>query len=711
MTANHHPRRLRAAGFAVFAVIAIAFYWKLTLTNQYTWLESPDLAHQVLPWIQYQAGEWREGRLPLWAAFEWGGQPLLGQGQPSAVYPPNWLLYLSPLKRGWLRFDVLNWYYVALHIFAGWFMFLLCRDLRSSFAASLGGGMVFAFGGYLGTIDWPQMVNGAIWGPLIFLFHLRAVRGESPVANSAWAGFFLGVSWLSGHHQAPIFLTLALGVSCVWFLYRRQLPLRAALATATIFPLVAAWQLIPALEYGRLARRWVGLDEPVGWKDTVPFFLHQQWSFFPVSLLGIVIGGIAVNTSAFVGVGAVSLAFTAWRDRIYFAILAGASLLYSLAHFGAVGGLFYSLVPMVEKARSPSMAVLLFGLGMGPLVAAGIDRLGQSEHAGLRRVLTVGAAGLIALFAARAVLAGSGAIPDQRPLMAAMAALAAAALLAWKDTRARVAFLALIFIELSWVATFHMPNRFDKNAPLYTPPLADNQDVVDYLRRLPDPVRIMVDDGVAKFNFGDWHGVDVYGGYLASLTSNLLEAELHSRGVLRMMGVTHWAGKAPRDDSQKLVHAGSKGLNLYAIADSLPRAWVVHRTFRADSAPQARALIDNPVFDFRQGAVVGRDLALEDCSGSHAALLRRTSNRVVVGAEAACRGLLVLAEVNYPGWKVRVDGKPAEVLTVNLIQRGVEIGPGWHAVEFAYRPASAILGGALTLLGTLLAFAASIMKA
>lgn len=710
MTQNFLHRR-GLTGLAVFALISVAFYWKLTLTNQYTWLESPDLAHQVLPWMQYQAGEWREGRLPLWASYEWAGQSLVGQAQPSAVYPPNWLLYLAPLKRGWMRFDVLNWYYVALHIFAGWFMFLLCRDLGSTFAASIGGAMVFAYGGYLGTVDWPQMANGAIWSPLVFLFHLRAVRGKSPVTNGAWSGFFLGVSWLSGHHQVPIYLTLALTISCIWFLYRRQLPLRAALATGLIFPLVAAWQLLPAMEYGRLARRWVGLDDPVGWKEIVPFFLHQQWSFFPVSLIGIVVAGVGVNTTAFVGVGAFALAWTAWRQRIYFAVLATGSILYSLAHFGAIGGLLYSLVPMVEKARSPSMAVILFGLGAAPLVAAGLDRLGESHPAALRRVLVIAAAAVFALFAARVILGGTGAVADQRALMAAMAALASAGLFAWKDTRARLGFLALMFVELSWVATYYLPNRFDKKATLYTPPMADNQDAVDYLRGLADPPRILLDDSVVKFNFGDWHGVEVYGGYLASLTSNLLDAGLYSPGVLRMMGVTHWAGAAPRDPANKLVHAGPKGLNLYEYPRPLPRAWIVHRTFRADTQAQARALIDDPAFDFRQGAVTDRDLPLADCAGSHAALLKRTSQRVVVGAEAACRGLLVLAETDFPGWQVRVDGKPAELLTVNMIQRGVVVEPGWHAVEFVYRPMSAILGGLLTIFGTLAAFAASIMRA
>ena len=32
------------------AVLTVLFYWKLTLTRQFTFLSSPDLVHQVLPW-------------------------------------------------------------------------------------------------------------------------------------------------------------------------------------------------------------------------------------------------------------------------------------------------------------------------------------------------------------------------------------------------------------------------------------------------------------------------------------------------------------------------------------------------------------------------------------------------------------------------------------------------------------------------------------
>src|SRR5438552_11129624 len=100
-TTDRSGARLAALRWPLLLLlIVICFFWKLTLSDQYSWLDSPDNAYQVLPWYQLQAREWHQGRFPLWDSNLWGGQPLLAQAQPGAAYPPNWLLFLAPLKNG-----------------------------------------------------------------------------------------------------------------------------------------------------------------------------------------------------------------------------------------------------------------------------------------------------------------------------------------------------------------------------------------------------------------------------------------------------------------------------------------------------------------------------------------------------------------------------------------------------------------------------------
>ena len=302
----------RLAGPVVLLIIVIGFFWKLVLTNQYNWLESPDLANQVVPWFQFQAQQFHLHHFPIWDPFLFAGQSLIGQAQPGLAYPLNWILFSMPLNHDHINFTTLTWYYVLIHYLAALFCYFLCRDLGRSVIASVLAGAAFGLGGYIGTTDWPQMINGAIWGPLVFLFLFRAARGVRPTASAAFSGLFLGMSWLSGHHQVPIFLTLA--AVAVWlYLLIEQGRIRRSLVVPLLvfiafFVLTSALQTWPAYSYGQTAVRWVGANDPVHWGETVPYTVHQQFSLNPIYVLGTFIPGYAANGNPFVGVVALVLA-------------------------------------------------------------------------------------------------------------------------------------------------------------------------------------------------------------------------------------------------------------------------------------------------------------------------------------------------------------------------------------------------------------------
>ena len=62
-------------------------------------------------------------------------------------------------------------------------------------------------------------------------------------------------------------------------------------------------------------------------------------------------------------------------------------------------------------------------------------------------------------------------------------------------------------------------------------------------------------------------------------------------------------------------------------------------------------------------------------------------------------GQLVISELDYPGWKARLDGKPAVLDTSYALLRGVQLPGGVHDVVFVYRPWTVTAGLFLAALG------------
>jgi hypothetical protein len=75
--------------------------------------------------------------------------------------------------------------------------------------------------------------------------------------------------------------------------------------------------------------------------------------------------------------------------------------------------------------------------------------------------------------------------------------------------------------------------------------------------------------------------------------------------------------------------------------------------------------------------------------------------RVVLEVDMRTPGLVVLADVFYPGWRLTVDGGPAELLRVNRLMRGAAVPSGRHRLVYTFEPASFRLGAAGTGLGLL----------
>ncbi len=726
---KHHRDSLRPripealADCAILLAACIAFYWKLTLSGQYTWLAGTDMAYQLLPWFQFQAGEWQAGRLPLWDPYHWFGQPLVGQVASAAAYPLNWILFLLPLNDGWLRHTHLNWYFVLIHAQGAMFAYALCRDLKRSRAASILGGLVYALGGFMGSIDWPQMLNGAVWAPLVLLYLLRFLRGERPVASAGIAGAFLGISLLSGHHQVPTFLALACAGGCAWRFFaapsRRAQTAVASVMLVAVAALAGGLQMIPAIEYGRHALRWVGAAAPVGWADKVPYTVHSLFSFPPATILGIVFPLFQTHTSLYAGAAALALAIAgvwrAWSDAAVRVCAAGALLvlLICFGQFTSFHGALYAIVPWVEKARNVSMANSVFHVFFTPLAAFGLDAVlsGGDWLRTLARWLAWLGGALGALIAAL-VLAAKG--PPEAfgsYLLPALAAVALAAIVAgWRGGHltpraATLVIAGIAFAELSAplaTAFVHIGNA-EAVAPLAG--LAKYDEIARFLAVQPMPARVDADHTVVPQNMGDWLGVETAGGFLASLTRNVFDLESHDDRIKALMGVRYRFAKEPQRPEQSSLYEDREGRKVLRNPDAMPRAWVVHEAKAVASAGEAREFLRQGADPRKVAPIAGVvDPPLAGCAESgDVRLTALVPGRIEMIATMPCGGIVVVGQTWFPGWVAAVDGEERPVREVFSALPGVVVDRGAHVVELRYRPRSVLIGGLMTLAGIVIA--------
>ena len=77
-------------------------------------------------------------------------------------------------------------------------------------------------------------------------------------------------------------------------------------------------------------------------------------------------------------------------------------------------------------------------------------------------------------------------------------------------------------------------------------------------------------------------------------------------------------------------------------------------------------------------------------------------NQIEISVRADDPVRLVLLEANYPGWKVEIDGQPAEIVTVDGFFRGVDLPAGDQKVTFSFRSQPVRTGLVVSLLSFLI---------
>ena len=180
-----------------------------------------DFTHHFLPFSLFQQQALLARQLPLWDPYTYSGHPFLADIQAAVFYPLSNLVlgltlpWTSPAAR--LYFLQVE---AALHVaLAGFFVYLLVRDLTDNRSAGFLAGCCFAFSGYLTSYPPLQLavLRTAIWLPLLLwlLWH----GFQNPRCWRWWIGAALAYTcaFLAGHPQTFLHLSYT-GAAWVIFL-------------------------------------------------------------------------------------------------------------------------------------------------------------------------------------------------------------------------------------------------------------------------------------------------------------------------------------------------------------------------------------------------------------------------------------------------------------------------------------------------------------
>lgn len=708
----------------LLALLPLLRFWRLVTPyrqDQMTITEG-DFTQEYFPLAVTVARAVREGEVPLWNPYSNGGQPLLADPQNAVLYPFTWLVlpFLTGHDGESLRaFQAL----VPLHFaLAGIFSYLLARRITSTRGGAVISSLTFTYSGLLTSYPVQQLpiLRVAVWLPVQFLALLVALEQGS----YRWAivgGLALAMAVLAGHPQTLLFQLYALGLLGLyrffltwwkgggWRAIGHQAGLMATFGT--VGATVSAAQLLPTYEFMLHSNR------------AEISYAFASSGFRPSELLlDILAPGVLGGLPPYVGVLPLLLALLALL-RSRHSILPLLGVLAAFGLFLSLGGhtflypALYVVAPGFDLFRNQERGIYLFVFAISLLAGLGADRVLSGWSWRERRAMATLARYLAALLvltvAVEAAIfwgylsaeAGGGdvrrwrEIADGYSLFVLMLGLASAILLLrlrWRLSRVVLPGLMAAVVALDLFSASARANLSGRKAD----EVFQESSIVRTLRAETRYFRVD-DREVLNGNHGLVYAIPTIGESFA----------------MRVRAYSELAAGVPRERLQDLLAAG------YVVTRDGPvpggelvleepfqqekdllfrrpaqRAYLAADVVRVASPGEALKVLASPAFR------PGQTVVLE---GDTLAAARGTTGqvtRVEVGWNRGTwefwtdgEGLLVLSEVDFPGWRATLDGTQVPLHKANYALRAVAVPAGQHALRLEYRPAPFYAGVVISL--------------
>jgi hypothetical protein len=730
----------RAAPLLLFAGVTLAVFWKFLLfghtmyamsaleaqlgrpvqeprgwfTSEYRHTRvSDNLALLALHVRIYNEGL-HSNQLRLWNPYLFCGLPTTADPMIHPFYPPNLLLHrlFGP--------DVAYELAALLHLFfSGVAMHVLLRSTGRSVPAAAGGALIWMLGGYQAMWFSTSILAGlSVFGPLALSLLLQGASTRR-LSHAVFAGGLLGLAILGSHPQHAILFFLLLLVWCGAALRRSQAPLRFAFTFLFLFAVFSV-----GVGMVEILARLDSIEN--GYRD--PTFDHLSLYAEPWRLLtyaaGLVLGkvyfpgpGWEAEFAVFAGLTAVAAAVVAVarHPRDSDVRVAGVAALLSMAIAFAYPLAWIVLkIPLLNLSPA-SRCLFIAAFGIAFLAAQGIEDLLSSPGTSWRIVAGVAGTFVLALM----IGLGPARVSNGAALETAIG-FALAAVASFLPARSRPAAIAVGLVALLFelLPPFIQTNwHSDSSLLTRTPPALlrarGEWRTTGILGTSAPSTRSEQwgNDLVTGNNLLALYGAENIGGFEAIIPRSYVTFADTAKARLSPAGRTLQFTRfdSPLIDAtnlryvllpsalpfpprfQKLGDYGS--VSLFENPSALPRARLAEKIRQTPSSDEAEAFLRDPLLDPKTTTIVETDRPLAVSADGTVTWKRRDGDSSELEVTVASPAVVVVSDVDYPGWQATLDGHPVPIRRADVAFRAVEVPPGTHRVTFEFHPSFARTGG------------------
>jgi hypothetical protein len=190
-------------------------------------------------------------------------------------------------------------------------------------------------------------------------------------------------------------------------------------------------------------------------------------------------------------------------------------------------------------------------------------------------------------------------------------------------------------------------------------------------------------------------------GYFNPLSLSHYEAFYWSVGargtpLYNFLGAKYIIADGPPGDANFIpAYVSTDGPTIYLNLGALPLVHLVYEAITVTSMENGWNQVHRNEWDPTSLVYVenGPAMQAERPPDARVSIETYDPNRLVYTVNTSAPAYLVLSEVDYPGWRATIDGKPVPIYRANLAFRAILIEePGEHTVRVMFRPMAVYVG-------------------